>query len=339
MSISALTVRRPLPFIALLLLSALQLCPLTSQAQNSAAAAVTGAASGQAALTPAKVNAVLGTTKTCSNENALRADQAFQVVAVANGPDSIRLDWRIADNCYLYRNRFKVTTATAVKLGALALPEGKSHTDEFFGTQQIYENAVTATLPVERTNAAGALQVPFAVSYQGCSHSGFCYPPISKTFVVTLPPVAAAGGPTGMAGKLAAAGTATAATPDKRCNNAPNDFLTADQAFQVAATAAGPDSVRLDWRIAEGCYLYRTRIKVKTSSPVQLGALALPEGKSQTDEYFGTQQIYENSLSATLPVARASAAGSQDLALDVTYQGCAHAGLCYPPITKTLMVT
>jgi thiol:disulfide interchange protein DsbD len=122
------------------------------------------------------------------------------------------------------------------------------------------------------------------------------------------------------------------------CKNAQN-FLTADQAFQVAATAAGADRVRIDWRIADGCYLYRSRIKVQTASPVQLGTLALPEGKSQTDEYFGTQQIYENSLSATLPVARAAAAGAQDLALDVTYQGCSHAGLCYPPITKTLTVS
>ena len=86
----------------------------------------------------------------------------------------------------------------------------------------------------------------------------------------------------------------------------PAQFLTADQAFQVAARAAGPDSVRLDWQIADGYYLYRSRIKVKTASPVQLGALALPEGKSQTDEYFGTQQIYEHTLSATLPVARAA---------------------------------
>ena len=96
--------------------------------------------------------------------------------------------------------------------------------------------------------------------------------------------------------------------------------------------------MRLDWKIADGYYLYRSRIKVKTASPVQLGALALPAGKSQTDEYFGAQQIYENSLSATLPIARPGGAGAVNIALDVTYQGCAHAGLCYPPITKTLAV-
>jgi thioredoxin:protein disulfide reductase len=118
-----------------------------------------------------------------------------------------------------------------------------------------------------------------------------------------------------------------------------HNVLKVDQAFQLAATAVGPDRVRLDWTITQGCYLYRSRMKVKTTSPVQLGTLALPDGKSQTDEYFGTQQIYENTVTGTVPVARSSAAASQDLALDVTYQGCSHAGLCYPPVTKTVSVT
>jgi thiol:disulfide interchange protein DsbD len=116
------------------------------------------------------------------------------------------------------------------------------------------------------------------------------------------------------------------------------DFLTADQAFQVSATAAGPDRVRLDWRITDGYYLYRSRIHVQAAGPVELGTLALPMGKNQTDEYFGTQQIYEHALSATLPVARAAGAGALRLAIEVSYQGCAHAGLCYPPMTKTLTV-
>jgi thioredoxin:protein disulfide reductase len=342
MTASAFTFRRTQTLAALVLLSALALCPRPGQAQNSAAAAVTGSHTRQGTLTPAAINAVLGTNQGCNNESALKADQAFQVAAVANGPDSVRIDWRIADNCYLYRNRFKVT-ATGQQLGTLALPEGKSHSDEFFGTQQIYENAVSATVPVVRANAAGELQLALDVSYQGCSHSGFCYPPITKTLIVTLPPATTAGGAGVLPGALAAGavgtvtGAGTGANPT--CNNAPNNFLTADQAFQVAATAAGADRVRIDWHIADGCYLYRSRIKVKTASPVELGTLALPEGKSQTDEYFGTQQIYEHSLSATLPVARANALGAQALALDVTYQGCAHAGLCYPPVTKTLAVT
>jgi thiol:disulfide interchange protein DsbD len=140
------------------------------------------------------------------------------------------------------------------------------------------------------------------------------------------------------AGNLTPGGVSAVLNAASDRNGQPN-FLTADQAFQVAATAAGPDSVRLDWQITDGYYLYRSRIHVKTASPVQLGVLALPQGKSQTDEYFGTQEIYEHTLSATLPVARSAAAGALSVAIDVTYQGCAHAGLCYPPITKTLAVS
>jgi len=119
-----------------------------------------------------------------------------------------------------------------------------------------------------------------------------------------------------------------------------NEFLPPDQAFRVAAEPLGPDSVRLSWQIADGYYLYKSRIKIAPASAgAQLGQLALPTGQSKTDEYFGTQEIYHNELVATLPVARASAGSTLELAVQVTYQGCATAGLCYPPITKTLNVT
>ncbi len=139
------------------------------------------------------------------------------------------------------------------------------------------------------------------------------------------------------AGTLTPGGVSAVLNAAGEHSGQPN-FLTADQAFQVAASAAGPDGIRLDWQITDGYYLYRSRIHVKSASPVQLGELALPQGKSQTDEYFGTQQIYEHALSATLPVARAAGAAAATVVIEVTYQGCAHAGLCYPPMTKTLSV-
>jgi thiol:disulfide interchange protein DsbD len=117
------------------------------------------------------------------------------------------------------------------------------------------------------------------------------------------------------------------------------DFLPADQAFRFAALAEGTDGVRLDWQIAEGYYLYRGRIKVTTpSARAQLGATQLPAGQIKNDEYFGKQEVYHHELIATVPVARARD-GSFDLPLQVTYQGCAEAGLCYPPITKMVTVT
>jgi thioredoxin:protein disulfide reductase len=117
-----------------------------------------------------------------------------------------------------------------------------------------------------------------------------------------------------------------------------DDFLPPDQAFRFDALAEGTDKVRLNWEIADGYYLYRARIKVKTTSTsTQLGAPQFPPGQVKNDEYFGKQEVYHHELAATVPIARASP-GPLDLPLEVTYQGCADAGLCYPPQTKTLLV-
>jgi thiol:disulfide interchange protein DsbD len=118
-----------------------------------------------------------------------------------------------------------------------------------------------------------------------------------------------------------------------------DDFLPPDEAFRFAAIPDGPDHVRLIWQIADGYYLYRARVKAATTSTAaQLGALEMPTGETKSDEYFGKQEIYHHELVAGVPVARASAA-ELALPLQVTYQGCATAGLCYPPITKEIMVS
>ena len=118
-----------------------------------------------------------------------------------------------------------------------------------------------------------------------------------------------------------------------------DEFLQPDEAFRFDAIPDGPDHVRLIWQIADGYYLYRTRVKAATTSDkAQLGALEMPKGETKSDEYFGKQEIYHHELVAGVPVARASAA-ELTLPLQVTYQGCATAGLCYPPITKEIMVS
>jgi len=117
-----------------------------------------------------------------------------------------------------------------------------------------------------------------------------------------------------------------------------DDFLPADQAFRFDALPGGSDQVQLNWEIAEGYYLYRARIKIATGSAgAQLGTPQFPPGQFKTDEYFGRQEIYHHELRVTVPIARA-AGGAFALPLEVTYQGCAEKGLCYPPITKSVSV-
>jgi thiol:disulfide interchange protein DsbD len=117
-----------------------------------------------------------------------------------------------------------------------------------------------------------------------------------------------------------------------------DEFLPPEQAFKVSAQAAGPDQVALQWIIAPGYYLYRERLKFAVSTPsVSIGKPDLPAGENHTDEFFGTQIVYRGVLEAKLPVARASG-GELPVTVDVTYQGCADAGLCYPPQRASLAV-
>jgi thiol:disulfide interchange protein DsbD len=116
-----------------------------------------------------------------------------------------------------------------------------------------------------------------------------------------------------------------------------DQFLPVDQAFVFTAIADGADRVLLDWQVAPGYYLYRHRTSAKTSTPgFSLGEIAMPEGKKKTDEFFGDVEVYYGILTATVPVTRPTGASSFEV--EVTYQGCADAGLCYPPVTKTVAI-
>jgi thiol:disulfide interchange protein DsbD len=113
-----------------------------------------------------------------------------------------------------------------------------------------------------------------------------------------------------------------------------DDFLSPDQAFRFQSGADGASQVRLSWMITKGYYLYRDRIKIAAEGPqATVGAPQFPQGIVKNDEYFGKQVIYHDSLVVSVPVIQ-NGTGPFDLKLKVTYQGCAEAGLCYPPQTR-----
>jgi thiol:disulfide interchange protein DsbD len=114
-------------------------------------------------------------------------------------------------------------------------------------------------------------------------------------------------------------------------------FPPPDEVFHLKAEP-GARRIHLSWTIRPGFYLYRSRIHVEGLSGTVIGPLALPRGILKVDPYFGREQIYRTAVTAQLPVTRGTHAAPQDASLSVTYQGCADAGLCYPPITHTLTV-
>ncbi len=138
----------------------------------------------------------------------------------------------------------------------------------------------------------------------------------------------AANAPSLSAGVLAALQAGQSASPK---------FPPPDEVFHLKAEP-GARRIHLSWTIRPGFYLYRSRIHVEGLSGTVIGALALPQGILKVDPYFGREQIYRNAVTAELPVTRGTRGAPQDASLSVTYQGCADAGLCYPPITHTLTV-
>ncbi len=116
-----------------------------------------------------------------------------------------------------------------------------------------------------------------------------------------------------------------------------DQFLPVDEAFVLTAAPDGGERIELDWRIEPGYYLYRHRVSARTSTPgFTLGDVSMPDGKKKTDEFFGDVEVYYDSLGAAVPVTRPADVSTLEIA--VTYQGCADAGLCYPPVTKTLTI-
>ena len=271
-----------------------------------------------------------------ADEDFLPVRSAYKV-ATSAAPDELVVRFDIAPGYYLYRDRLGFESATpGVTLGQASLPVGLDHEDEFFGKQIIYRDNAQVGVPVTFSGAPQDFDVK--VKLQGCADAGLCYPPQTWTLPVTWPKDVAGTPPVPVAG----------ATPAKSGGfnlrsllgsgaKSDADFLPADQAFVFSTESTSRDRVQLRWDIADDYYLYRDKVTVKTSAAgVQLGSVSIPGGEKQHDEYFGEQVVFHAQMLADMPVV--AAAGVTEVPLEITYQGCADAGLCYPPIKKTVVV-
>jgi Thiol:disulfide interchange protein len=115
---------------------------------------------------------------------------------------------------------------------------------------------------------------------------------------------------------------------------AASDLLPADEAFAFKARVVN-DEILLNLDIAQGYYLYKEKIKISSDFSTQLGAAKFPKAKIKNDEFFGKIGVYRNNIVVAIPVLEGDAKSVQ---LNVTFQGCADLGVCYPPITKSVVL-
>jgi len=255
----------------------------------------------------------------------LQPEEAFQYTATAD-ENTVTVEWRAAKGYYLYKKRMGLAAATSgVTVGEPVYPKGESHEDEFFGEQEVFRNTFKVTAPLKGARAGETIALK--LKWQGCADAGLCYPPSVWDANVKV-----------VSASAAAVASAAGAFDDAAAELAGDDeFLPVDQAFALTGEALSVNNIQLNWRIHDGYYLYKDRIKVEPAGDTKaIGALVLPKGENHHDEYFGDQEVYRQSVDATFSVPPSDA---KTVEVKVTYQGCADAGLCYPPETKTISIS
>jgi len=116
------------------------------------------------------------------------------------------------------------------------------------------------------------------------------------------------------------------------------EFLDPAVAFKPSVRALDGQTVEISYEMAKGYYLYRDKFRFAVDGEsTTLGAPVFPKGKEKDDENFGKVEVYYKTVTIRVPVERSSS-GPLPLTLKLSSQGCADAGICYPPQSQTLSV-
>lgn len=130
-----------------------------------------------------------------------------------------------------------------------------------------------------------------------------------------------------------AAGSSISSQPSIQGNSFQTDvtFLPVEKAFNVSAYVE-QDTLIFDWFIEKNYYLYRDRFKIESpSSLIQFGELEFETGITKWDDFFETDmEVYYQQTLLKVPFK----SDTETFQFKLESQGCADAGLCYPPHTR-----
>jgi thiol:disulfide interchange protein DsbD len=115
------------------------------------------------------------------------------------------------------------------------------------------------------------------------------------------------------------------------------ELLDPEKAFRISARPLDAGNIEVEFKIAEGYYMYRERFSFATESGRALPGVEIPRGKVKEDAFFGKSEIFRDWVRIRVPVSPRDAA-SGSVGLRVTSQGCSDQGVCYVPVTQTVRV-
>ena len=116
------------------------------------------------------------------------------------------------------------------------------------------------------------------------------------------------------------------------------DFLPPDKAFGLDVVVRDARTLQANFNVTPSYYLYRDKITFTAKdATVKVATVELPRGEIKHDPNFGDTEVFHQSFQALVALTR-NDNEAKSITLDAVYQGCSEEGLCYPPITKTLLV-
>ena len=116
------------------------------------------------------------------------------------------------------------------------------------------------------------------------------------------------------------------------------DFLPPDKAFGLDVVVRDARTLQANFNVTPSYYLYRDKITFTAKdATVKVAMVELPRGEIKHDPNFGDTEVFHQSFQALVALTR-NDNEAKSITLDAVYQGCSEEGLCYPPITKTLLV-
>lgn len=108
-----------------------------------------------------------------SKNKVLPVDEAFIFEAVIQ-QKGIILSWSMKENCFLYNDKFEITTSPEANLSIKTTGKTERINDIYFGDVDVFFNSVEKILTLNPESKF------INITYQGCNAQGFCYPPVNK---------------------------------------------------------------------------------------------------------------------------------------------------------------
>ncbi len=263
-------------------------------------------------------------------DELLEPQKAFKTTATIDQTNKITVAIEIADGYYLYRDKIKLTSKTDfIHLSDIVTPAGKVKEDEFFGKIETYRHNVDITSTV--LPPVNSDQFELSVRSQGCADIGICYPPMTLPFTLAL-------NKTQTNPRVPESSLSDLSSSLGGGFGNEEEFLDPDIAFIPSLGSIRNNTIPINWIVADGYYLYKDKFAFEFVDDAgnKIGKAQLSKGKIKDDPFFGKIEVHRISVDAKLPFKPSNSTGQG--ILKVSYQGCADAGICYPPIKKEFPV-